>query len=385
MVKLNSKDTYQVIKDDYRDDDYSLFSLYLPIVGYRSIALYKLLISESYKRVIVENHDRLCILLNISIDDLYEARLRLEEVMLLKTFNKENKYLYQIISPLSANVFLTNEFLTNELLKAIGVEQYEITATKFLSDKISTIDYKDITSKFVDGISNKFDNEVVFSQIKPIFDFKDINNEDIDFNYEYFIRNTSDLVFPIEARNETNLRLIGKLATLYGISEDTMSILVGRCSSYENGTLDISKLKVLARRQKPEKTEHEDPYMLSPVAFLQNKQNGIPVTSVDAKLLNYLSLQLNLKHEVINVLIEYVLDINQNKLPKNYVEKIAGEWVRENIDSKEKAIKKTKQTSFSQPKTLVLPEYYSNEIVEDSDLDIDDEKVQELKDRLKRI
>lgn len=385
MVKLNSKDTYQVIKDDYRDDDYSLFSLYLPIVGYRSIALYKLLISESYKRVIVENHDRLCILLNISIDDLYEARLRLEEVMLLKTFNKENKYLYQIISPLSANVFLTNEFLTNELLKAIGVEQYEITATKFLSDKISTIDYKDITSKFVDGISNKFDNEVVFSQIKPIFDFKDINNEDIDFNYEYFIRNTSDLVFPIEARNETNLRLIGKLATLYGISEDTMSILVGRCSSYENGTLDISKLKVLARRQKPEKTEHEDPYMLSPVAFLQNKQNGIPVTSVDAKLLNYLSLQLNLKHEVINVLIEYVLDINQNKLPKNYVEKIAGEWVRENIDSKEKAIKKTKQTSFSQPKTLVLPEYYSNEIVEDSNLDIDDEKVQELKDRLKRI
>lgn len=385
MVKLNSKDTYQVIKDDYRDDDYSLFSLYLPIVGYRSIALYKLLISESYKRVIVENHDRLCILLNISIDDLYEARLRLEEAMLLKTFNKENKYLYQIISPLSANVFLTNEFLTNELLKAIGVEQYEITATKFLSDKISTIDYKDITSKFVDGISNKFDNEVVFSQIKPIFDFKDINNEDIDFNYEYFIRNTSDLVFPIEARNETNLRLIGKLATLYGISEDTMSILVGRCSSYENGTLDISKLKVLARRQKPEKTEHEDPYMLSPVAFLQNKQNGIPVTSVDAKLLNYLSSQLNLKHEVINVLIEYVLDINQNKLPKNYVEKIAGEWVRENIDSKEKAIKKTKQTSFSQPKTLVLPEYYSNEIVEDSNLDIDDEKVQELKDRLKRI
>lgn len=385
MVKLNSKDTYQVIKDDYRDDDYSLFSLYLPIVGYRSIALYKLLISESYKRVVVENHDRLCILLNISIDDLYEARLRLEEAMLLKTFNKENKYLYQIISPLSANVFLTNEFLTNELLKAIGVEQYEITATKFLSDKISTIDYKDITSKFVDGISNKFDNEVVFSQIKPIFDFKDINNEDIDFNYEYFIRNTSDLVFPIEARNETNLRLIGKLATLYGISEDTMSILVGRCSSYENGTLDISKLKALARRQKPEKTEHEDPYMLSPVAFLQNKQNGIPVTSVDAKLLNYLSLQLNLKHEVINVLIEYVLDINQNKLPKNYVEKIAGEWVRENIDSKEKAIKKTKQTSFSQPKTLVLPEYYSNEIVEDSNLDIDDEKVQELKDRLKRI
>jgi len=385
MVKLNSKDTYQVIKDDYRDDDYSLFSLYLPIVGYRSIALYKLLISESYKRVIVENHDRLCILLNISIDDLYEARLRLEEAMLLKTFNKENKYLYQIISPLSANVFLTNEFLTNELLKAIGVEQYEITATKFLSDKISTIDYKDITSKFVDGISNKFDNEVVFSQIKPIFDFKDINNEDIDFNYEYFIRNTSDLVFPIEARNETNLRLIGKLATLYGISEDTMSILVGRCSSYENGTLDISKLKALARRQKPEKTEHEDPYMLSPVAFLQNKQNGIPVTSVDAKLLNYLSSQLNLKHEVINVLIEYVLDINQNKLPKNYVEKIAGEWVRENIDSKEKAIKKTKQTSFSQPKTLVLPEYYSNEIVEDSNLDIDDEKVQELKDRLKRI
>ena len=149
MMQLNSKDMFQITKDDYREDVNSLFSLYLPIIGNNAVSLYMLLISESNNQLINDNHDRLCILLNISIDELYNARVKLEEVMLLKTYFKEdiNKYLYQVISPLSPNMFLQNEYLTNELLKAIGVEQYEITATKFLSGKISTIDYKDITSK----------------------------------------------------------------------------------------------------------------------------------------------------------------------------------------------------------------------------------------------
>ncbi len=390
MMQLNSKDMFQITKDDYREDVNSLFSLYLPIIGNNAVSLYMLLISESNNQLINDNHDRLCILLNISIDELYNARVKLEEVMLLKTYFKEdiNKYLYQVISPLSPNMFLQNEYLTNELLKAIGVEQYEITATKFLSGKISTIDYKDITSKNINGLSNNFENEIVFSKIKPNFDFKEINDDEIDFNYEYFVRNISSIVFPTEARNETNLKLIGKIATLYGLSEDTMIILVGRSCSYSRGTLDVSKLKTLASKQKPEKTENEDPYLLAPLAFLQNKQHGVPVTSVDARLLDYLSLQLHMKHEVINVLIEYVLDINQNKLPRNYVEKIAGEWVRENINTKEKAINKTKEVNIFVPsnkKALELPEYYSNNFTEDKDLDLDETKAKELKNRLKRL
>ena len=126
---------------------------------------------------------------------------------------------------------------------------------------------------------------------------------------------------------------------------------------------------------------------LTTPVFLQNKQNGLPVTTVDAKLLDYLSLQLQMKHEVINVLIEYVLNINQNKLPRNYVEKIAGEWIRENIDTKEKALAKTESSKvFTKSfKSMPLPEYYSTELKEDKDLSLNDDKIDELKDRLKRI
>ena len=41
--------------------------------------------------------------------------------------------------------------------------------------------------------------------------------------------------------------------------------------------------------------------------------------------------------DVVNVLIEYVLEKTNQKLTKSYVEKIAGEWVRLQIDTSQKA------------------------------------------------
>ena len=47
---------------------------------------------------------------------------------------------------------------------------------------------------------------------------------------------------------------------------------------------------------------------------------------------------------VVNVLIDYVLNISDGRLPKQLVEKIAGEWQRKEIDNTEKAIAQVKST-----------------------------------------
>ena len=81
----------------------------------------------------------------------------------------------------------------------------------------------------------------------------------------------------------------------------------------------------------------------SPYDFLMGKNKGIKPNSRDLKLLEYLAVELNMKPAVINVLIDYVLRINDNKLNKNYVLAIAGEWVRSNIDTATKAMERAEK------------------------------------------
>ncbi|MPN42296.1 hypothetical protein SDC9_189853 [bioreactor metagenome] len=79
-------------------------------------------------------------------------------------------------------------------------------------------------------------------------------------------------------------------------------------------------------------------------------------------MLEYLNLDLKLPAEVVNVLIDYVLNINENRLTKRFVEVIATTWVREKVTTKEQAMALTKKTPAfkSQPskKKDVLPDYY---------------------------
>ena len=78
-------------------------------------------------------------------------------------------------------------------------------------------------------------------------------------------------------------------------------------------------------------------------------------------------IDLNLKPGVVNVLIDYVLRINNNKLNKAYVEKIASQWIRCNINTVADAIniakgenkKKIKQQSKK------LPDWLDKEIKSD--------------------
>ena len=49
-------------------------------------------------------------------------------------------------------------------------------------------------------------------------------------------------------------------------------------------------------------------------------------------------VDLELKPAVVNVLIDYVIKINNKKLTKNFVETIAGQWKRLNIETAEDAM-----------------------------------------------
>jgi len=91
----------------------------------------------------------------------------------------------------------------------------------------------------------------------------------------------------------------------------------------------------------------------SPYDFLRSKYHGAEPTSRDLKLLEYLAIDLELKPSVINVLIDYVLKSNNNKLTQNYVETIAGQWKRMNIETADKAMR-TAEKEHKKNKTKVF-------------------------------
>ena len=69
--------------------------------------------------------------------------------------------------------------------------------------------------------------------------------------------------------------------------------------------------------------ENAHPYQL-----LKSKYKDGKVIEKDLKLIESLLLDLKLTPGVVNVLIDYVLKVNNQKLNKNYVESIASQWKR---------------------------------------------------------
>lgn len=379
---MDINDIYRVIKSESIGEKLisSLFLMYQPIIGHRAISLYMTLLSDE-NVFLFQNHNRLSLITNMSINEIESERKRLEEVLLLKTFSRriDNKeeYVYKLLNPLTINEFLKHDIFSVLLKKSLGIQEFQNILSSFYRDE-KLNDFKEISAK-IDYSADPFYNGVEFKKIEEV----NLNNmmSNIDFDYEKLLRETTPLIFPIKARTSENLKTIGNIANLYGLSVDDMNFLIGKCSNFENESLDIELLKSMALSIKPKDKKINDKYELSPIVFLQNIQNGTEVTKVDARLLEYLSLKLNMKNDVINILVEYVLDISNNRLPRNLVEKIAGEWIRENINTKDKAKSKIQKENKSKT-NMILPDYYSK-ITENTDLTISDEDIENLKMKLK--
>ena len=82
---------------------------------------------------------------------------------------------------------------------------------------------------------------------------------------------------------------------------------------------------------------------LTPYEFLKAKYKGAEPTTRDKRLIESLLIDQKLNPGVVNVLIAYVLKINDEKLNKSYVETIAGQWKRLNIETVEDAMRITEK------------------------------------------
>lgn len=91
---------------------------------------------------------------------------------------------------------------------------------------------------------------------------------------------------------------------------------------------------------------------LSPIDFLALKNDNIPPLAVDCYLIENLKEKTSLPDPVINVLLDYILLIQDGKLPRALVEKYAGSLQRKKIVDSYEAMLYLNKSSSSTCKTI---------------------------------
>lgn len=366
-------DTYIVVnKTILNDQDRKLLSmLYQPIIGSVATNLYFSLWSNLDRNEIISTeytHHYLMANMQLNLDEIIEARERLEGIGLLKVFFQEgniNRYIYELFSPVSSYEFFNNPILNTAFYSNVGKEEYDKTVAYFEIPKLNTKNYEEITCSFHEIFSScaltpienknnikklnrlglnfipKIDLNNILSTIpEEMLNIKGITRETREFLYKIsYIYDLDDEEFSSIIRNSLNERHL--------IDKKLVRENCRKYYSFENS----GKLPSLVFRNQPEYLRKPVGDVskrakmiytfetLSPYDFLTYKNNNVKPSKLDLSILEMLLIDYNLNPGVVNVLIDYVLKINNNKLVKNFVEVIAVQWKRSKVETVEEAMK----------------------------------------------
>lgn len=366
-------DTFVVInRTVLNDQDRKILTmLYQPIIGQAAVSLYFTLWSYLDQSEIISlewTHHHLMTNMRIRLDDIKEAREKLEGIGLIKSYFKKgdvNRFVYEMFSPLSAHEFLNNPVLNISLYNNVGAIEYEKIVSYFKIPKMNLHEYTDITCKFNEVFEstnlNNYDHMV--NDIQKVSKNKLEITSKIDL--DTIISSLPEEMFNAESLTRDTKELLYKLSFIYDFDNEKMSELI-RNSLTEKRTIDKSLLKMNSKKvyqfenygKLPSLLYRNQPeYLRKPVGdtskkakiiyqfetttpydFLLSKYNGVRPTKQDVSILEYLLLDMNLKPGVVNVLIDYILKINNNKLTRSFVETIAGQWARSKIETVEEAM-----------------------------------------------
>jgi len=378
VVTILPADSYTVLnKTILSENDRKLISkLYQPIIGYTAVSLYFTLLDDLNESKLMSTeltHHHLMTTMQLKLDNIIDARKRLEACGLLKTYMKQerhvNEYVYLIYSPLSAQEFFSHPILNIVLYNNLGKKEYEKLVSYYKMPHYNLKEYTDITAEFsnvfktssitdlekVEGITARTSNSLTL-------------REQIDFNL--LIASIPKNMISERCFTSDVKELINSLSFIYQIDDLAMQGLV-RNALNEKGLIDRVELRKSCRNyyqfeqggrlptlvyaKQPEylKKEVGDTSKwakmvytfenISPYDYLKSKYKGAEPTARDLRLIENLLIDQKLKPGVVNVLLSYVLKINNQKLNKNYIETIVGQWKRLNIETVEEAMKITEK------------------------------------------
>jgi replication initiation and membrane attachment protein len=379
----------------------TLYQLYQPLVGHLAVALYVTLWSETegdYRFTAEKRHDWLMKEMAVTLDKIYDARLRLEAVGLVRTYqmNKEDyrSFTYELYPPLPVERFFEDDILSVWLYNQVGSAHFTRLRARF-SRYFSNVrqggSAVEVTKPFYEVFTSIHPSELMVhpdSQTKqeleearqrfPIPEEKSADS--LSTTFDHYPLNVqlikSFMMKGIDTEkifSPTNVIEIKKIAFFYGLDEQQMAHLIQDALGTGNH-LNLNELRRLAKRyyrakydgtpqirfnrehtfysteqmeQREGETAEEQHLLvlerLSPLQLLSAYQGGGKVAEADERLVEELIFEYQLKPSVVNVLLEYILLTNQFRLPRHLVTKVAAHWKRLNITDMRQALELAKK------------------------------------------
>ena len=414
-------DTYVVVNKTilHNEDRKIITSLYLPIIGTDAVMLYFTLWADLDNSEILSSefsHQKLVSSLRITINELQTSFDKLEAIGLIKAFIKEgnvNNYIYEIFSPVSASEFLSHPILNIVLYSNVGKREYDNLVKAFKIPRLNTSNYKDITKSFNDV----FESTSMTSYDLSLEDIRKYNklklNINSNFDFNFLISSMPKNLDTSKMFSKDIKELIINLSFIYDINAIKMANIV-KVSLNDNGTINRESLRKNSRNfyqfsnggLLPTIIDNNQPEYLrkpigdtsrrakmiytfetiSPRELLINKNNGNEPTRRDLKLIEDLLVDYKLKPGVVNVLLDYAINVNNKKLTRGFVETIAGEWQRKGIETVEDAMnncekvhKKSSKRNYKDDNVnMKTPDWFDKEINKSNVSDGEENQLEEL-------
>lgn len=418
-INLLPADKYKVVNKTIitSEDQKNLISLYEPIIGSSAVSLYLTLWRdlEKYKNLSLEyNHHHLMTILKSDLKSIKQARESLEAMGLIKTYYKEsitNEYIYELYSPLSAKEFFNHPIFNVVLYNNIGKFEYDILKKEYEIEKVDTTGFVDISSSL----------DATFKSVSVIEHFDTNERTTLELNlknkldFELIVASLPKNMVNERTFNKRVRELLNNLAFIYNLDSLKMCELL-RTVINEKGYINKEDLRLAARKyyqysntgKLPTLVYRTQPdYLKTPVGdnskrgkiigvfentspynFLKNKNKGSNPTIRELKLLESLLVDVGLKPAVVNVLIDYVLRTNNNKLSAALIETIATHWKREGVETALEAMnlaekqnkKYTKKMQNINPKVNVSekPIWFNENIEKETITEEESEELEEL-------
>lgn len=400
LGKILPIDGYKVQIQGSLPTDYlaSITHLYQPLLGIEAVSLYHLFMQEEMMQEdnVIQTHHTLMNYLNIPLDQIYQARLKLEGIGLLKTYKQEQEdhvsYLYMLLPPFRPAAFFNDLMLSELLYRQIGRMKY-MALEQFYAKKPMNFTGEEITSTFND-VFQTFQPHGI-QPTTPTVKERVVGVPVKEIDFALLAQTLKRKMIPIDkVLTERNKRIITQLQQLYDLEIFELEQAINWALTDENeidveqlqaacedlfrdkvGTVDMKlALKQIATPPKVEEPQSKMDQSLHRLETISTKQllddlsGGDYAGEQDLKMVSEIMIKQGIPTQVMNVLITYVMSQTNNQLSRPYLEKIASHWSRLQFKTAKQAMdyilhppekkQNHRQNKQSRPSTEVIPDWF---------------------------
>ncbi|WP_377888215.1 replication initiation and membrane attachment family protein [Alkalihalobacillus sp. R86527] len=377
-------DTFQVeaagLLHEY--DRKILTLLYQPLIGAEAYSLYMTLWSTYEHQVSSPStmtHHSLKVMMRWDLKKVLEERKKLEGIGLIKVYLKKGDdprhFAYELHPPLTPERFFNDGVLNIYLYNRLGKNRYNELKKHFSNQYIDFEEYTDVTASFNDVFDSLHPSEMVLAEESEETDVSAVGRSDNkglvfsspQFDFEVMKQHISDMIVSNQMLTTSVKQTIERLAFVYKIEPYEMARIVEQAAIHHDQlTEDLlrkevsswfaleNKGKVPALQMRKQPTELQEFHkkepstneekaaqryeQMTPYDILQRAAAGGKPSQADMRMVERIMDEQNLNPGVMNVLLDFILETQDKKLSKNYVEKFASHWARANVKTVREAM-----------------------------------------------